>query len=243
MRTITERSDQQGQAVIQMAIALPILLVLLLSIWQLSVVYGTWRTLHDAASHGARAGAAARHGRHQAAARAAARAAAGDVALKRVSLTATNRTAPPPTRRRPAPATPSTCSESLSSRAISAATRPCGPGSDPALGSPIAAPKGDPPQMPTLSRNLIISFVLAIAAAGALFAYTSHVRKSAESSARHRHGDRGDARGAGRHDRGRRAVAGVPELPVRAPVGRRRRRHHQLRGRGRSGHHSEPLQR
>jgi Flp pilus assembly protein CpaB len=36
--------------------------------------------------------------------------------------------------------------------------------------------------MPTLSRNLIISFVLAIAAAGALFAYTSQVRKSAESS-------------------------------------------------------------
>jgi len=89
MRTITERSDQQGQAVIQMALALPILLVLLLSIWQLSVVCGTWRTLHDAASHGARAGAAARHGGHQAAARAAARAAAGDVALKRVSLTAT----------------------------------------------------------------------------------------------------------------------------------------------------------
>src|SRR5207248_9413721 len=58
-----------------------------------------------------------------------------------------------------------------------------GPGSDPAPGSPIAAPKGDPPQMPTLSRNLIISFVLAVAAAGALFAYTSQVRKSAESSA------------------------------------------------------------
>jgi Flp pilus assembly protein CpaB len=37
--------------------------------------------------------------------------------------------------------------------------------------------------MPTLSRNLIISFVLAVAAAGALFAYTSHVRKSAESGA------------------------------------------------------------
>jgi Flp pilus assembly protein TadG len=89
MRTITERSDQQGQAVIQMAIVLPILLVLLLSIWQLSVVYGTWQTLHNAASHGARAGAAARHGHPQAAARAAARAAAGDVALKRVSLTAT----------------------------------------------------------------------------------------------------------------------------------------------------------
>jgi Flp pilus assembly protein TadG len=89
MRIITERSDQQGQAVIQMAIVLPILLVLLLSIWQLSVVYGTWRTLHDAASRGARAGAVARHGHHQAAARAAARAAAGDVALKRVSLTAT----------------------------------------------------------------------------------------------------------------------------------------------------------
>ena len=88
MRTITERSDQQGQAVIQMAIALPILIVLLLSIWQLSVVYGTWRTLHEAASRGARAGAAARHERNQAA-RAAARAAAGDVALKRVSLTAT----------------------------------------------------------------------------------------------------------------------------------------------------------
>jgi Flp pilus assembly protein TadG len=89
MRTITERSDQQGQAVIQMAIVLPILLVLLLSIWQLSVVYGTWQTLHNVASHGARAGAVAGHGHHQAAARAAARAAAGDVALKRVSLTAT----------------------------------------------------------------------------------------------------------------------------------------------------------
>ena len=36
--------------------------------------------------------------------------------------------------------------------------------------------------MPTLSRNHIISFVLALAAAGALFAYTSHVRKSAEST-------------------------------------------------------------
>ncbi|HEV8450353.1 MAG TPA: hypothetical protein VGQ45_02895 [Gaiellales bacterium] len=36
--------------------------------------------------------------------------------------------------------------------------------------------------MPTLSRNLIISFVLAIAAAAALFVYTSHVRQSAESS-------------------------------------------------------------
>jgi Flp pilus assembly protein TadG len=88
MRTITERSDQQGQAVIHMAIALPILLVLLLSIWQLSVVYGTWQSLRTAASSGARAGAAARHGHHLAAARAAARAAAGDVALKRVTLTA-----------------------------------------------------------------------------------------------------------------------------------------------------------
>jgi Flp pilus assembly protein TadG len=89
MRTITERTDQQGQAVIQMAIALPILLVLLLSIWQLSVVYGTWQSLQNAASDGARAGAAARHGHHLAAARAAARAAADDVTLKRVSLTAT----------------------------------------------------------------------------------------------------------------------------------------------------------
>ena len=74
---------------IHMAIALPILLVLLLSIWQLSVVYGTWQSLKHAASDGARAGAAARHGHHLTAARAAARAAAGDVALKRVSLTAT----------------------------------------------------------------------------------------------------------------------------------------------------------
>jgi Flp pilus assembly protein TadG len=89
MRTITERTDQQGQAVIQMAIVLPILIVLLLSIWQLSVVYGTWQSLRSAASGGARAGAAARHGHHLAAARAAARTAAGDVALKRVSLTAT----------------------------------------------------------------------------------------------------------------------------------------------------------
>ena len=30
-----------------MAIVLPILLVLLLSIWQLSVVYGTWQSLHE----------------------------------------------------------------------------------------------------------------------------------------------------------------------------------------------------
>jgi Flp pilus assembly protein TadG len=88
MRTITERSDQEGQAVIHMAIALPILLVLLLSIWQLSVVYGTWQSLQTAASRGARAGAAARHGHHLAAARAAAGAAAGDVALKRLTLTA-----------------------------------------------------------------------------------------------------------------------------------------------------------
>ena len=42
-----------------MAIVLPILLVLLLSIWQLSVVYGTWQSLRNAASDGARAGAAA----------------------------------------------------------------------------------------------------------------------------------------------------------------------------------------
>ena len=72
-----------------MAIVLPILIVLLLSTWQLSVVYGTWQSLRNAASDGARAGAAARHGHHLDAARAAARAAAGDVALKRVSLTAT----------------------------------------------------------------------------------------------------------------------------------------------------------
>jgi hypothetical protein len=84
MRTITERSDQEGQAVIHMAIALPILLVLLLSIWQLSVVYGTWQSLQAAASRGARAGAVARHGHHLAAAGAA----AGDVALKRLTLTA-----------------------------------------------------------------------------------------------------------------------------------------------------------
>ena len=72
-----------------MAIVLPILLVLLLSIWQLSVVYGTWQSLQTAASKGAQAGAAARHGHRVAAARAAARAAAGDVALDRISLTAT----------------------------------------------------------------------------------------------------------------------------------------------------------
>ena len=35
--------------------------------------------------------------------------------------------------------------------------------------------------MPTFSRNIIISLVLAIAAAGALFAYTAHVRDSANS--------------------------------------------------------------
>ena len=72
-----------------MAIVLPILLVLLLSIWQLSVLYGTWQTPPQR-------GLQRRPRRRRrapwtppAAARAAARAAAGDVALKRISLTAT----------------------------------------------------------------------------------------------------------------------------------------------------------
>ena len=37
--------------------------------------------------------------------------------------------------------------------------------------------------MPTVSRNIIISIVLALAAAAALFAYTAHVRDSANSGA------------------------------------------------------------
>ena len=36
--------------------------------------------------------------------------------------------------------------------------------------------------MPTLNRNIVISLVLALAAAAALFVYTSHVRTSAETN-------------------------------------------------------------
>jgi Flp pilus assembly protein TadG len=35
----TSRTSQQGQAVVEMAIILPVLLILLLSIWQLGVVF------------------------------------------------------------------------------------------------------------------------------------------------------------------------------------------------------------
>ena len=62
MRTITERSNEHGTAVIHMGFMLPVLLVLLLGIWQLGVVYDTWQSLEHSAADGARAAGGAPRG-------------------------------------------------------------------------------------------------------------------------------------------------------------------------------------
>jgi Flp pilus assembly protein TadG len=49
----------RGHAVVEIAVVLPLLVVLLLGIWQAGVVYDTWNNLDAAAVDGARAAAAA----------------------------------------------------------------------------------------------------------------------------------------------------------------------------------------
>jgi Flp pilus assembly protein TadG len=72
----------QGHAVVEMAIVLPMLAVLLLSIWQFGVVYDTWQNLNTAAVSGARAAASAPAGSELSAGQAAAdQAAAGQLTL------------------------------------------------------------------------------------------------------------------------------------------------------------------
>ena len=53
---------QRGQAMVEFAIIVPILLTVLLGIMQLGVVYNNWVTLTDAARAGARKGAVCRSG-------------------------------------------------------------------------------------------------------------------------------------------------------------------------------------
>jgi Flp pilus assembly protein TadG len=90
MRTHTQRTNQQGQAVVEMAIILPVLLILLLSIWQFGVVYDKWQNLNGAAREGARAAIVAPQGQELAQARAAATASvAGQLTLSDYSLNAT----------------------------------------------------------------------------------------------------------------------------------------------------------
>jgi Flp pilus assembly protein TadG len=56
------RKNERGQAMVEFAIIVPILLVVLLGIMQLGVVYNNWVSLTDAARAGARKGAVCRSG-------------------------------------------------------------------------------------------------------------------------------------------------------------------------------------
>jgi len=74
-----------------MAIILPVLLMLLLSIWQFGVVYDKWQNLNGAAREGARAAIVAPQGQELSAAKTAANAAvAGQLTLSSFSLTSSN---------------------------------------------------------------------------------------------------------------------------------------------------------
>jgi Flp pilus assembly protein TadG len=84
-------TDEQGQAVVEMAIILPVLLMLLLSIWQFGVVYDKWQNLNGAAREGARAAIVAPQGQELTAAKAAATTAvAGQLTLSSFNLTSSN---------------------------------------------------------------------------------------------------------------------------------------------------------
>jgi Flp pilus assembly protein TadG len=73
-----------------MAIILPVLLILLLSIWQLGVVYDKWQNLNGAAREGARAAIVAQPGQETSDARAAATAAiAGQLTMSSFSVSST----------------------------------------------------------------------------------------------------------------------------------------------------------
>jgi len=70
----SHHSSQRGQAVVEFAIVLPLLLLLLLAIWQFGAAYDTWQNLNGAAREGARAAVVAKPGTELASAEAAARA-------------------------------------------------------------------------------------------------------------------------------------------------------------------------
>jgi Flp pilus assembly protein TadG len=83
--------NERGQAVVEMAIILPVLLMLLLSIWQFGVVYDKWQNLNGAAREGARAAIVAPPGQELNDAKAAANAAvAGQISLSNFSLSSSN---------------------------------------------------------------------------------------------------------------------------------------------------------
>ncbi len=84
-------NHEQGQAVVEMAIILPVLLMLLLSIWQFGVVYDKWQNLNGAAREGARAAIVAPQGQELTAAKAAATTAvAGQLTLSSFNLISSN---------------------------------------------------------------------------------------------------------------------------------------------------------
>jgi len=90
LNTRTHRTSQEGQAVVELAIILPVLLILLLSIWQMGVVYDKWQNLNGAARDGARAAVVAQPGQEMSDARAAANAAvAGQLNLSSFTLRST----------------------------------------------------------------------------------------------------------------------------------------------------------
>ncbi len=90
LNTRTHRTSQEGQAVVELAIILPVLLILLLSIWQMGVVYDKWQNLNGAAREGARAAVVAQPGQEMSDARAAANAAvAGQLNLSSFTLRST----------------------------------------------------------------------------------------------------------------------------------------------------------
>ena len=82
--------NDNGQALVEFAIVLPMLLVLLLAIWQFGVVYDKWQNLNGAAREGARAAVVASTGQETTDARSAARAAvAGTITFADSDLTLT----------------------------------------------------------------------------------------------------------------------------------------------------------
>jgi Flp pilus assembly protein TadG len=90
LTTPKPRTSEKGQAVVEMAIILPVLLILLLSIWQLGVVYDKWQNLNGAAREGARAAVVAQPGQELSDGRAAASAAiSGQLRLSSFSLRST----------------------------------------------------------------------------------------------------------------------------------------------------------
>jgi Flp pilus assembly protein TadG len=93
MLNVKSHTSERGQAVVEFAIVLPLLLLLLMGIWQFGVVYDKWQNLNGAAREGARAAIVAKPGLELSDARSAARAAvAGQLTLSDSELTLTTTT-------------------------------------------------------------------------------------------------------------------------------------------------------